>query len=272
VKPREGGGAGFDVVQHDALRTAVRRAVEAASYGAESHVDMGAIAAALRPGYLPHAWTAVTCVENHDVVYAGRDPRVARLADGSDPRSFYARSRSKVATGILLTAPGIPQLFMGQEFLEDRPWDTDPTGTNRIEWSRLASDKAMADQLRFTQDLVALRRSEPALRGETIHVFHASDDDRVVAFHRWVEGEGRDVVVVANLRDVPFFGYALGFPRAGGWEEGFNSDVYDDWVNPLVVGNGGAIDAGGGPLHGLPASASITIPPRAVLVFRASGE
>jgi 1,4-alpha-glucan branching enzyme len=112
-----------------------------------------------------------------------------------------------------------------------------------------------------------LRWLEPALRGDGIHVFHVHNANRIVAFHRWIEGVGRDVVVVASLNDSPFFGYELGFPRGGRWDERFNSDVYDNWVNPLLVGNGGAIEATGGPLHDLPSSASITIPPRAILVF-----
>jgi 1,4-alpha-glucan branching enzyme len=267
VAPSRQGGAGFDVVQHDALRLAVRRAVEAASYGAGSHVSMSAIGDALAGQGLPHAWNVVPCVENHDVVLAGREPRLPRLADGSDARSFYARSRSKVATGILLAAPGIPQIFMGQEFLEDKPWDSDPAGSNLLYWAGLASDRAMIDQLRFTQDLIRLRWREAALRGESRRVLHVHDDNRVIALHRWIEGAGRDVVVVASLNDSPFFGYELGFPSGGLWSELFNSDVYDNWVNPLLVGNGGAIDASGGPLHGLPASARITIPPRSILVF-----
>ena len=80
-------------------------------------------------------------------------------------------------------------------------------------------------------------------------------------------GQGLDVVVVASFNDGPFFGYQLGFPRTGRWAELFNSDVYDNCVNPLVVGNNGAIYASGGPLHNLPFSAAITIPPRAILVF-----
>ena len=45
-----GGGAGFDVVQHDAFRTAVRNAVATASAGASANIDMDAIAASLLPG------------------------------------------------------------------------------------------------------------------------------------------------------------------------------------------------------------------------------
>jgi 1,4-alpha-glucan branching enzyme len=269
VQPASQGGAGFDTVQHDALRIAIRGAIQSASFGGSSAVDMDAILGSLYPPGLPQAWNAVPCVENHDVVYVGRDVRIPVLADGSDAQSFYARSRSKVATGLLLAAPGIPQLFMGQEFLENRQWCDDPTAQgNLLEWVALASgNKAMADQLRFTQDFVGLRWQEPALRGQSIHPYYSNNNDRVIAFHRWVEGQGLDVVVVASLNDNPFFGYQLGFPQYGRWAERFNSDVYDNWVNPLAVGNNGAIYATGGPLHDLPYSTSITIPPRAILVF-----
>jgi 1,4-alpha-glucan branching enzyme len=268
VQPASQGGTGFDTVQHDALRNAIRGAVQSASYGQSSLVDLDSIQASLYPPGLPQAWNAVPCVENHDLVYAGRSNRIPLLADGSNSRSFYARSRSKVATGLLLAAPGIPQLFMGQEFLEDKQWNDDPAGSNLINWSGLNSgDKSMSDQLRFTQDFIRLRWNQPALRGQLINAFYSNNSDRVLAFHRWIEGEGQDVVIVASFNDSPFFGYQVGFPRNGHWAELFNSDVYDNWANPLAVGNNGGVYAGGGSLHNLPFSASITIPPRAILVF-----
>jgi 1,4-alpha-glucan branching enzyme len=184
VTPSAQGGEGFDVVQHDALRVAVRAAVSAAASGGGSLVDMDAIGGALAPG-LPEGWNAVPCVENHDVVYSGRDVRMPVLADSGDHQSFYARSRCKVATGLLLAAPGIPQIFMGQEFLEDKQWDTNPAGPNLIDWGGLAaSNKAMVDQLRFTRDFVRMRWNQPALRGGSIHVFHTHNVNRVIAFHR----------------------------------------------------------------------------------------
>jgi hypothetical protein len=44
---------------------------------------------------------------------------------------------------------------MGQEFLEDKPWDVDPRGPNLLSWDGLdaASDSTMRDHLRFTKDL-----------------------------------------------------------------------------------------------------------------------
>jgi 1,4-alpha-glucan branching enzyme len=54
----------------------------------------------------------------------------------------------------------------------------------------------------------------------------------------------------------------------------FNSDVYDNWVNPIVAGNGGSIVADGSrPMHGFAASATIVIPANGVVVFaRDSGD
>jgi len=266
------GGAGFDVVQHDALRDALRGAVGAASAGAAAAVSMSSIAGALYPPGFDHGWRAVTCVENHDLVMAGRNPRVPSLADAPDPHSWYGRSRTRVASAILLTAPGIPQLFMGQEFLEEKPWDTNPAGPDLIGWAELqgGADPAMRDHLRFTQDLLSLRRTAPALRGDNVHAFYVSDTDRVLAYHRWIDGVGEDVIVVTTFAEATWWNYALGLPCAGRWQEIFNSDVYDNWVNPWAAGNGGSIEADGGPLHGFVASASIVIPANGVVVFARS--
>jgi 1,4-alpha-glucan branching enzyme len=54
-------------------------------------------------------------------------------------------------------------LFMGQEFLEDKMWSDSPDlMAFRIWWDGLAADKAMSDHLRFTRELIALRRRLPA--------------------------------------------------------------------------------------------------------------
>ncbi len=269
VAPASTGGAGFDVVQHDDLRSALRGAVGAASAGAGASISVSTVASALYPPGFDHAWRAVTCIENHDLVYAGRNPRVPVLADSADPASWYARSRTRCAMAILLTAPGIPQLFMGQEFLEPHQWNENPSGPNLLSWDGLtgAASNVMPDHLRFTQDLLRLRQAQPALRGDNVNPFYASDTDRVLAFHRWLDGTGQDVVVVATFAESTWYSYNLGFPEAGLWTEVFNSDVYDNFVNPMVAGNGGGIQAAGPPMHGFTASASVVIPANGVVVF-----
>src|SRR5262249_33759380 len=87
------------------------------------------------------------------------------------------------ATAMLLTAPGIPQIFMGQEFLEDFQWTWDPQpSVNLLWWDGLNTgrDKAMVDHLRFTQEAVKLRADYPALRGDNVHPYWVSDADRVL--------------------------------------------------------------------------------------------
>ncbi len=271
VRFPEHNGAGFDVCWHDGLRTSIRDAIAAAATGGNTGVNIDAIAANLwAPNFL-NAWRAVQYLESHDEVYRGRGQRIPTLADSHDPRSWYARSRSRVATGILLTAPGIPMLFMGQEFLEDKQWADDATNHPGllIWWDGLdwGHDSHMGDFHRFAEELIRLRRNQPALRGESLRIIHTHNDNRILAFHRWIEGIGRDVVIVASLNDNTFYGYELGWPWDGEWTEIFNSDFYDGYPNVSVHGNGGKIVAWWQPRDEMPATARLTIPANSILIF-----
>ncbi len=269
-------GMGFDAGYGDRLRDCLRGAVAQAAWGRGARVDLDEVRDALHEWYwFPAAWKVLQNIENHDLVDAapghGRGPRIPALADSSNPRSWYARSRARVATGLLMTAPGIPMIFMGQEFLEDKPWSDDFDATNRMIWWQglEGRSKDMSDHHRFTRDLLWLRRKHPALRGDHLNVFHVHVDNRVIAFHRWLEGVGRDVVVVASLNESAFYdrSYRIGFPGDGHWNEVFNSDIYDQFANPIAQGNYGGVDAYGPGMHGMPASAGITVPANGLLVF-----
>jgi 1,4-alpha-glucan branching enzyme len=74
---------------------------------------------------------------------------------------------------------------------------------------------------------------------------------------------GRVVACIANFSAVPHLGYKVGLPVAGRWREVINTDaiVYGG----SGTGNLGGIEAEAEPWHGLPASASITVPPLGVL-------
>jgi 1,4-alpha-glucan branching enzyme len=238
---------------------------------------MTALSEQLAPWYFQNLWRGVQGIENHDLVMrpksaddTGRMDRIPRVADPSNPHSWWARSRSRIATGLVLTAPGIPMLFMGQEFLEDKRWSDDVSGHSEllIYWEGLnSSDPSQRDFLRFTRELIRVRWQQPALRGEGFKVTHVHDQNRVLAFQRWIPGVGQDVMVVVNLANATKYNYAIGFPQGGFWREVFNSDVYDNWVNPIVAGNGGGVLATGAPLHELAYSAALTLPANGLLVF-----
>ena len=269
-------GMGFDLSYADGIRDSVRQTIAEVAGGASASVRLSRLRPALeRPWNFPFAWQAYNCIENHDFVLDmdgdHRKPRTAKLADWNDPRSWYARSRSRVALGLLMTAPGAPMLFMGQEFLEDKLWsDNFKRPELFIWWDGLDGlDRHMADFHRFARDLIWQRRRHPALRAEPINVFHSNDFDRVLAFHRWLPDVGRDVVVVISLREKTFHdhAYRLGFPLSGIWREVLNSDLYDHFPNGWVHGNAGGIVADGPPMHGLPHSAALTIPANSILIF-----
>jgi 1,4-alpha-glucan branching enzyme len=117
-----------------------------------------------------------------------------------------------------------------------------------------------------------LRRMQPAMRGEGCNPFYVHNEDRVIAVQRWIEGEGRDVVVVASLNEMAHFGYRLPFPVAGYWFEVFNSEAYDSMpadggYNTNATGNPFGINSDGAPLGGLPHSAVLNIPANGALVF-----
>ena len=91
--------------------------------------------------------------------------------------------------------------------------------------------------------------------------------DRVIVVHRWVEGEGRDVVVIASLNESTLDGYPVEMPWPGPWREVFNSDLYDHFPNPWVVGNGGSIVADGPAGRDYACTARVRLPANAALIF-----
>jgi 1,4-alpha-glucan branching enzyme len=278
ARPVSQGGAGFDYAWSHAICYGLRGVLAQAAGGASAYVDLAPIRDALRlsADFGGHA-RSVQMLENHDLILSSHDwpdrqPRIAALADSSNPRSWYAQSRSRAATGLLLTAPGIPMLFMGEEFLEEKFWnDSNDDPNHRIAWGGLASNRPMQDFRQFVADMIGVRRRTPALNYGALNVFHCDNFARVIAFHRWIEGRGMDVVVVVSLSEFANRNYQIGCPRAGAWHEVFNSDWYDNWPNPNTVGNFGGVTVSGPPLDGLPSSTPLSVPANGVLIFAFAG-
>jgi len=273
IRNTDTGGAGFDGVWMDTLRDAIRGAIAAAAKGRHAWVNMSGVRTALWPTFgEDEFWRTVHYIENHDLHKAGNDdrqPRIARLADAVDSRSWYGRSRSRVASGLLLTAPGIPMIFMGQEFLEDKYWSDNPSHfTNTlIWWDGLDRQEVMRQHLRFIQELLNLRRKLPALTGRYAVPFQVYNHDRILAMLRGTGDGADDVVVVASLNEDTLHHYAIGFPHGGTWFESLNSDAYEPDPDDVVRSNGESIPVNGPPMHGMATSATITIPPNGILVF-----
>jgi hypothetical protein len=139
----------------------------------------------------------------------------------------YAKGRVKLAQGIVLTAPGIPAILQGSEWLEDNDFGTD--AGNRIDWSHKTTYAGIFD---YFSDVIDLRTSHPALRADAgIEIFHVNDGANAIAFRR-TDYAGNDVVVVANFSNTDFAAYRIGVPFDGAWNEVVNSQ------DPKYMGDG----------------------------------
>jgi 1,4-alpha-glucan branching enzyme len=74
------------------------------------------------------------------------------------------------------------------------------------------------------------------------------------------------VAVICNFTPVPRHGYRVGLPFAGRWREMLNTDASDYGGSGL--GNLGGVQAEATPSHGMPASATLLIPPLATLYLQ----
>jgi 1,4-alpha-glucan branching enzyme len=260
TKPTGEGGAGFDAQWDAGFVHPVRGALITPN---DHDRDMHAVAAALGHRYNGSAWQRVIYSESHDEVANGK-ARVPEEIWPGNAGSWFSRKRATLGAALVLTAPGIPMLFQGQEFLEDE-WfhDDDP-----VDWSK---KETYAGIFALWRDLIRLRRNwydtSRGLGGPCLHVHHVNDGDKVVAYHRWNHGGPRDsVLVVVNLANRSYGRYAVGFPREGFWRVRFNSDWngYD-----AEFGNHFSYDtvARGPGRDGMPAAGDVGIGPYSAVIL-----
>jgi 1,4-alpha-glucan branching enzyme len=260
TKPIAEGGAGFST-QWDARFVHPIR--EAAAVPVDEQRSMVRLADALSFRYNGDAFQRVVYTESHDEVANGKQ-RVPSEIDPHHPDNTFAQKRSTLAAALAMTAPGIPMLFQGQEFLQDG-WFRDD---RPLDWHLAEQHKGIVQLYR---DLIALRRnlngSTKGLTGQGFLIFHVNDDANVIAFQRWFEhGPGDDVVAVVNMGATDREDYRIGLPCEGVWRVRINSDSH---LYGEMGSNAGPaeIAAVGEPADGLTASATLTLPSYSMLVL-----
>ncbi len=235
----------------------------------DSDRDIGAVEGVLERKMGSDVFTRVVYTENHDQV--GHPPgqnRLPTMIDTNNNQSIFAKKRSTLAAALMLTSPGIPMIFQGQEMLETRAFGFN-TATN-MNFSR-ADDPSVKGIVQMYRDLIALRRNlkgtTAGLTGQNLNVFHVDNGNKTLAYHRWENGGARDdVVVVANFSNSPQGNLNIGFPRGGQWHVVFNSGaaVYDPGFT-----NGDSFDttANPGARDGLNFNANVGVGPYSVVIF-----
>ncbi|WP_013325003.1 alpha-amylase family glycosyl hydrolase [Gloeothece verrucosa] len=177
-----------------------------------------------RQGYMGTT-NIVNYIGNHD-----HRRLMLELADRNifDEAAF---KRVKLGYAILMTAIGVPMIWMGEEFGDYHPKEINP---NKIDWTLLKNDSNKG-LFEYVKGLVNLRKQNHALYTTNIDFFHENPETQVLAYTRWND-EGSRIVVVANFSDNFLAGYEVpNFPANGNWHEWtMNYDVENSHDNLIT--------------------------------------
>jgi maltooligosyltrehalose trehalohydrolase len=161
--------------------------------------------------------------------------QVGNRATGDRITATVSRGLAKVGAALVLTSPFTPMLFMGEEWAASTPWQfftdhqepdlaeavragrrrefaehgwsesevpdpQDPATVerSRLDWSEL-DRPPHAEMLEWHRALIALRRSEPALRDPRLEEVSVLADPN----ERWLVVRRRGLLIVANLATEP---------------------------------------------------------------------
>ncbi|HAZ48131.1 MAG TPA: alpha-amylase, partial [Cyanobacteria bacterium UBA11371] len=147
-------------------------------------------------------------ITNHD-----QERLIRSLGDAGifDDEAF---KRVKLGAILLMTAPGIPMIWMGQEFGEYK--NREPNQPKKLEWDLLKNERNR-DLFEFYKRLIAFRKQNSALKSTQVDFIHANPEGKVLAYAR-SDGQESQVIVVANFSDQSFESYQISdFPN-GNWQ------------------------------------------------------
>lgn len=193
--------------------------------------------------------------ESHDEV----SQDFSRLPDEIQPgeaEGEFAKKKSTLGALALLTAPAIPMLFQGQEFLSYEYFSDEIP----LDWSRVENFGGIVTMYR---DLINLRKSQEGftrgLNGQQTELFHHNDKGLVLAYSRYhQDDEQNPVIVILNFAYDTKCGYRIGLPYEGNWKVVFNSGWkgYDEVFAQVELDEIESIDG----IDELPHSIMVDIP------------
>ncbi len=202
-------------------------------------------------------------VLSHDEVVHGKKALLDKMP--GDTWQRFANLRALY--GYMYAHPGKKMVFMGGEFGQWWEWNHDDS----LQWHLCQADSHVALQ-RYVHDLNWLYRTQPALYQVDYDwtgfqwIDFNDTENSVIAFLRKGKDPNDVLVCVCNLTPVPRYGYRIGVPALGWYQELLNSDAAS--YGGSNVGNSGGVHADDLPCHNLPCSISLTLPPLGTLFLK----
>jgi 1,4-alpha-glucan branching enzyme len=198
---------------------------------------------------------------SHDEVVHGKGSLLRKMP--GDTWQQFANVRLLLT--YQMTYPGKKLNFMGNEFAQEREWDS----ARELDWKLLEYGQhrgikaALRDLNRLYRHVPALHQLDFAAEGFSWVDCHDADNS-VVSYLRYSHS-GSFLLIVLNFTPVPRLGYRIGAPEGGNYLEIFNSD--SSHYGGANLGNMGLIASAGKPWMGRPDSLVITLPPLAGIVL-----
>lgn len=212
TKPRESGGLGFNTQWELGFPHVIR---EALGLKGEATPDVDGLGRLLEHKFNDDAFAKVIFSDSHDTAANG-SVRLNQAAGFGQGVHVRARQQTLLANTLALTAPGVPMLLQGQEFMQDGSFND----WQMLEWEKT---EKFAGIVQAHKHLIDLRRNKYAhtagLLGQSLSIFHFDSTNRVIGYHRWDQGgPGDDTLIIANFSDQSFeSNYTVSLPVLGTW-------------------------------------------------------
>lgn len=200
---------------------------------------------------------------SHDEVVHGKKSLLDKMP-GSYEQKFAGL---RLLLAYQMTHPGKKLLFMGGEFGQFIEWKDQ----DQLDWLLLEYD--MHQKMKsYTRELNHLYLQLPALweqdhEWEGYEWLNADDAARsVITYMRKGKKTNDTLIIAINFQPIPQVNYRVGVPKAGTYEEIWNSD------EPRFGGTGGRTESlvfsEKEPFHQQEQSIEITLPPLSVLILK----
>jgi 1,4-alpha-glucan branching enzyme len=218
VQPRSQNGIGFDAQWEVGFPHVIRDSLGITKNGNEPRFS--GIEYELNHTYRNDAFDKVIFSDSHDTAANG-SVRLNEAAAPGQAESAYARHQTVLASALTLTAPGIPMLLQGQEFMQEGAFND----WQMLEWDKTTQFSGIVLAHKHLIDLRLNKHNNTrGLLGHYTKLLHRDDVNTVIAYHRKDQGGPRDdTVVIVNFGDTSFMDYELQLPYEAHWRVRFNS-------------------------------------------------
>ncbi len=183
-----------------------------AALGIDTNQNLDIFIGELERYFNGQAFQKIIYSDSHDSAANGHQ----RLNEEAGGESKLARQKALVASGVIFTAPGVPMLLQGEEFLEHGYFN----GWRAMDWKQLEQHPGITTAHR---DLIRLRKETKGLSSEGFELFHVNYNDAILGYARWSDESNDDILVIVNFSEKSFLAYEVVMPRDGHWKVVFNS-------------------------------------------------